>query len=115
VGIAAGPDGALWFTQSRGRKIGRITTGGAITEYDLPPPSGAPGSITTGPDGALWFVVSRGESGEQDSIGRLQPHLAAAAPPCPVPPGLPRTGGGPLAASVSSVAAPPRPADRESD
>ena len=32
-GIAAGPDGALWFTQYNGNRIGRITTAGAITEF----------------------------------------------------------------------------------
>jgi hypothetical protein len=31
--IAAGPDGALWFTELFGDKIGRITTGGTITGY----------------------------------------------------------------------------------
>jgi streptogramin lyase len=33
-GITQGPDGALWFTNSRNRmSIGRITTGGAISSY----------------------------------------------------------------------------------
>jgi hypothetical protein len=35
-GIVAGPDGALWFTEYSGNKIGRITTGGSITEYRSP-------------------------------------------------------------------------------
>ena len=30
-GIAAGPDGNLWFTEGFGNQIGRITTAGAIT------------------------------------------------------------------------------------
>lgn len=30
-GIALGPDGAMWFTESAGNKIGRITMSGAIT------------------------------------------------------------------------------------
>src|SRR5437016_524819 len=33
VGIAAGPDGALWFTSNRNATIGRITTTGTITTY----------------------------------------------------------------------------------
>ena len=37
-GIAAGPDGALWFTESNGNKIGRITTAGVVTEYPIPTP-----------------------------------------------------------------------------
>jgi virginiamycin B lyase len=32
-GIAAGPDGALWFTERFANKVGRITTTGVITEY----------------------------------------------------------------------------------
>ena len=34
--IITGPDGALWFTENTGSKIGRITTGGAITEFSFP-------------------------------------------------------------------------------
>src|ERR1019366_3520028 len=30
--ITTGPDGALWFTEFGGNKIGRITIGGAVTE-----------------------------------------------------------------------------------
>lgn len=32
-GITAGPDGALWFTNSANNSIGRITTGGRVTNY----------------------------------------------------------------------------------
>jgi virginiamycin B lyase len=35
-GIVAGPDGALWFTEMRGGRIGRITTGGEVSAYPLP-------------------------------------------------------------------------------
>ncbi len=61
--IAAGPDGALWFTElQHGGKIGRITTAGVITEF-----SNGIGNfygITTGPDGELWFT-------EEGQIGRI--------------------------------------------
>jgi len=66
-GIAAGPDGALWFTEVNANKIGRITTGGAVTEFTVPPPklgSASPGAITRGPDGAMWF-------GEVTNVGRI--------------------------------------------
>ena len=57
AGITVGPDGALWFTEENGNKIGRITTGGAITnEFPIPTRNAAPMEITTGPDGALWFT-----------------------------------------------------------
>src|SRR6266436_5523218 len=53
--ITTGPDGALWFTEQSGNKIGRITTDGVITEFPLPISGSGPVGITTGPDGALWF------------------------------------------------------------
>src|SRR5450759_1892993 len=31
--ITAGPDGALWFTEFYGNKIGRLTTDGHLTEF----------------------------------------------------------------------------------
>jgi streptogramin lyase len=58
--IVAGPDGALWFTESASNRIGRITTSGAITEYPLPTPASAPTGIATGADGALWFTEKAG-------------------------------------------------------
>lgn len=64
-GIAAGPDGALWFTEPAADKIGRITTSGSITEFALPPGT-QPSAIVVGPDGALWFT-ERGAS----RIGRI--------------------------------------------
>jgi streptogramin lyase len=53
--ITSGPDGALWFTNDGNDSIGRITTGGAVSNYRLSPPS--PSGITAGSDGdALWFT-----------------------------------------------------------
>jgi virginiamycin B lyase len=64
--IVAGSDGALWFTEEIGNKIGRMTTSGVVTEYSLPHPQSHPGDITAGPDGALWFTEPFG-----DRIGRI--------------------------------------------
>src|SRR5262245_37775447 len=55
-GIAAGPDGNLWFTESSSNKIGRITTAGVITEFTIPTADSQSLSIVAGPDGALWFT-----------------------------------------------------------
>lgn len=61
-GIAAAPDGALWFTESIRNKIGGISTPGQVREFPLPSAPNVqcgqlcPGEITVGPDGALWFV-----------------------------------------------------------
>jgi virginiamycin B lyase len=83
-GIAAGADGALWFTEyvvngdngapNTASAIGRITTAGAITEFPLPSAASTPQGIAAGPDGALWFI----ETGDTNStpnvpvrIGRI--------------------------------------------
>ena len=36
IHVAAGPDGALWFTESNQGVIGRITTSGLVTQYSIP-------------------------------------------------------------------------------
>jgi len=59
-GIAAGPDGNLWFTEELVDRIGSITTGGVITEYSGLTAGSHPFGITTGPDGALWFTEMAG-------------------------------------------------------
>jgi uncharacterized repeat protein (TIGR01451 family) len=65
-GIAAGPDGNLWFTEFGGGGIDRITTSGSVTAFPTPP--GLPQMITSGPDGNLWFADSTG-----NQIGRITP------------------------------------------
>jgi uncharacterized repeat protein (TIGR01451 family) len=67
-GITTGPDGALWFAQSDGNAIARISTSGTPTSFALPPfPGGrTPDAITTGPDGALWFTLD-----SVPAIGRM--------------------------------------------
>jgi len=67
--ITAGPDGNLWFTESRGNRIGRITTGGVVTEFSAGISVGAqPFGITAGPDGNLWFTEA-----SAGRIGRITP------------------------------------------
>jgi virginiamycin B lyase len=78
VGITAGPDGALWFTEcalaSTGNctangTIGRLTTDGAVTN-DTDPNISGPVGIAAGPDGALWFTALF-NFGHSNSIGRI--------------------------------------------
>ncbi len=73
-GIAAGPDGALWFTEPLGGSIARMTPDGTVREFALPGgdtlnPNVArdPIDITAGPDGTLWFTEGLGQ------IGRITP------------------------------------------
>ena len=61
LGITAGPDGNLWFTEGVGNRIGKITPSGVVTEYSSGITSAATTEpflwgITTGPDGNLWFA-----------------------------------------------------------
>lgn len=72
--LVTGPDGGVWFTTYGGGEVGRVSPGGALVMYDLPPAPGAPPTsrlrnpygITVGPDGALWFVEDGG-----NRIGRV--------------------------------------------
>jgi virginiamycin B lyase len=63
--IVAGPDGSLWFTNSVGNSIGKITTSGKITTYTAPGVTD-PVGIAAGPDGSVWFTDALG-----DSIGKI--------------------------------------------
>ena len=63
--IAAGPDDAMWFTNSGNNSIGRITTSGSVSTFTGPSISN-PLSIVDGPDGAMWFT-----NNGNDSIGRI--------------------------------------------
>lgn len=70
-GIAVGPDGATWFTQTGGHTgsegIGRIDGSGTIVEHPLPDQT-LPFAIAAGPDGNLWFTALGSEP-----IGRITP------------------------------------------
>jgi virginiamycin B lyase len=66
LSITPGPDGALWFTEAVGNKIGRITTAGVFSEYAVPTANGGPFGIAAGPDGALWFAENN-----SNAIGRI--------------------------------------------
>ena len=70
-GIAGGPDGALWFTETGfdGKPrdgIGRLTTDGRTTSWILPHRRSSPTRIAAGPDGALWFTER-----DAHAIGRI--------------------------------------------
>lgn len=58
--LTEGPDGNMWFTDQLNmhRAVGRITPGGAITEFDKGLGTGLPDDITVGADGNLWIEQS---------------------------------------------------------
>ena len=69
--ITSGPDGNLWFTETDGNNIGRITTVGAITEFLIPTVNSQPGGITSNPDGNLWFTEENGKIGQITTTGAI--------------------------------------------
>jgi RHS repeat-associated protein len=77
-GMAAGPDGSLWFAEWAGDKIGKITPSGTITEYAVPTAGGGPYGITAGPDGNLWFTENPG-----NKIGTITPSGTITEYPVP--------------------------------
>jgi virginiamycin B lyase len=74
AGIAAGPDGNLWFAELNSNQIGRITVSGAISEFPVPTASSGPAGIAAGPDGNLWFAELN-----SNQIGRVM--TTPQAPP----------------------------------
>ena len=64
----------MWFTETEGMQVGRITPNGDITQFHTPTTTQlfgrTPGGITTGPDHALWFAEG-GDGGDQGRIARM--------------------------------------------
>lgn len=105
IGIAAGPDGNLWFAEAAGGRIGRIDPAtGATAEFPLPHAAcqqpgfeGSSGTacqveyLAVGPDGAMWFGEPwRNAPGRADAVGTVTEY------PLPAPPSG-ESGVGPLA------------------
>lgn len=55
--IVTGGDGSLWFTEQINGQVGRVTTGGTISEFDIPNVGAmaTPFAIAAGSDGNVWF------------------------------------------------------------
>jgi len=85
-GIAAGPDGNLWFTENGANKIGEINpVTDAISEFPIPTASSGLNGISVGPDGNLWFTEQAlGRIGEinpvTDAISEFPTPTAGSAP-----------------------------------
>jgi uncharacterized repeat protein (TIGR01451 family) len=70
-GIAAGPDGNLWFTEggAGANQIGEINpTTHVITEFPVPTADSQLSGIAAGPDGNLWFTEN-----QANQIGQINP------------------------------------------
>lgn len=76
--IVAGPDGALWYTESACDNIGRITTDGNITLFPVLTQNSYPAGIAAGSDGALWFTEANA-----NNIGRITVNGSVTEYPIP--------------------------------
>lgn len=68
-GVAAGPDGNAWITDSCNGAIERLTPSGQVTSYSIPSRYSLPMGITAGSDGNLWFAESLGNVGRITTAG----------------------------------------------
>jgi uncharacterized protein (TIGR03437 family) len=67
--IAAGSDGALWFTGSSGT-LGRMNTAGVFSQVSVPA-TGFPLAIVSAPDGALWSQIGYNEVARVSTSGNV--------------------------------------------
>jgi uncharacterized repeat protein (TIGR01451 family) len=75
LGITAGPDGNLWFTERSASQIGQINpTSHAFAEFPVTTAGSFPLGITAGPDGNLWFTER-----SASQIGQINPTSHAIA------------------------------------
>jgi virginiamycin B lyase len=85
-GIAAAPDGNVWFAELFGNKIGRISAKGEITEFPIPTADSGPYEPAFDKSGNVWFCESTA-----DKIGKLDPATGKFEEfPLPVAKCLPR-------------------------
>jgi streptogramin lyase len=68
-GMASGPDGNIWFTDSSGNMVGRMSPSGVLRQFLLPRRLAQPVAIVAGPGGRMWFT----ESSRIASIGMTVP------------------------------------------
>jgi virginiamycin B lyase len=73
-GVAAGPNGEIWFTESSVGKVGRLTPNGALAEFPTPTLHSEPASIALDRSGVAWFTEYGPPGtppGVRDHLGRV--------------------------------------------
>ena len=84
---AAAPDGALWFTEQKANKLGRLDPRtGRITEFSLPLRDSGPHGLAVDRDGNVWFTANyKGYVGKLDAkSGTVTPFQTGGDPHTPV-------------------------------
>jgi len=64
--VAVAPDGAVWFTELRGHRLGRLADG-KITEFELPRPDARPVGIAVDGSNNVWYADLSGWLGRLDA------------------------------------------------
>lgn len=108
--MTAGPDGALWFTKIAGgvEGVGRITTSGVVTNYDIAFPNGPAGSLSFGSDGLPWFISHFGIAKMELVFGVYTSSLPTGQVASPYAQTLVATDGvGPYSWTINSGSLPP--------
>ena len=83
--VVFGPDGAYWFCELNGNKIGRMTTAGVITEYAIPTASSGLNQITvrTGRRPLVHRVLHKQDRADHDGRSRHHEFTVPTAPSGP--------------------------------
>ncbi|OLR93928.1 hypothetical protein BJP25_16005 [Actinokineospora bangkokensis] len=77
-GVAATADGALWFSEMTGHRLGRVADG--AVDY-VPLPAGSfPAGVVQGPDGAVWCALNTA-----GALARVDADLGVTVHPLPTP------------------------------
>jgi streptogramin lyase len=81
VGVAAGPEGEMWFledgTNDEGHPlIGRISLDGAISELPVPGTKEGLWSIVRGAEGDMWFTIGSNKIGRATPNGEITEYPA---------------------------------------
>ena len=76
--VAAGHDGAIWYTNELKRTVGRLVPGQTVTEFPLAQlgtglGAGTPRAISVAPDGTLWLAVAGGAATSANAIVKIVP------------------------------------------
>ena len=84
--IALAQDGTVWFTESAGNRIGRMSPDGTgLKEFPLPNADSSPRIIALGSDGNMWFSEHTG-----NRMGRIAPDGTITEFAIPTPNSMPR-------------------------
>ncbi|GAA4790769.1 virginiamycin B lyase family protein [Lysobacter hankyongensis] len=60
TGLELATDGAVWFNETKGNKVGRLSVDGIITEYAVPTVDGRPTGIALDSRGDVWIAERDG-------------------------------------------------------